>query len=69
MMSQSGKKGKEAPDAISQRLKEYYDSVEQEPIPGQLLDLLERLDAAEEEARSKRAASGSTNSSGDGKDK
>lgn len=34
-------------DAVAQRLKEYYRSVEQEPIPGQLLDLLDRLDEAE----------------------
>ena len=36
-----------ATDAIGMQLKQYYKSVEQEPIPGQLLDLLEKLDEAE----------------------
>ncbi|MCY0095278.1 NepR family anti-sigma factor [Hoeflea ulvae] len=34
-------------DAIGSQLKRYYKSVEQEPIPDQLLDLLEKLDQAE----------------------
>jgi len=33
--------------AIGAQLKNYYTSVEQEPIPDQLLDLLEKLDQAE----------------------
>ena len=37
----------DASDAIASRLKMYYKSVEQEPIPDQLLDLLEKLDQAE----------------------
>jgi len=36
-----------ASDAIASRLKQYYKSVEAEPIPDQLLDLLEKLDEAE----------------------
>ena len=34
-------------DAIASQLKQYYTSVEQEPIPDNLLSLLEKLDAAE----------------------
>ena len=37
----------DATDAIGSQLKHYYKSVEQEPIPDQLLDLLEKLDQAE----------------------
>ncbi|WP_394690601.1 NepR family anti-sigma factor [Hoeflea sp.] len=37
----------EAGDAIAAQLKQYYKSVEQEPIPANLLDLLEQLDQAE----------------------
>lgn len=37
----------DATDAIGSQLKLYYKSVEQEPIPDQLLDLLEKLDQAE----------------------
>lgn len=33
--------------AIGVQLKNYYTSVEKEPIPDQLLDLLEKLDQAE----------------------
>ncbi|KJS18606.1 MAG: hypothetical protein VR78_04715 [Hoeflea sp. BRH_c9] len=36
-----------ATEAIASQLKRYYKSVEQEPIPDQLLDLLEKLDQAE----------------------
>ncbi|SIQ52785.1 hypothetical protein SAMN05880582_10245 [Rhizobium sp. RU20A] len=32
---------------IARRLKSFYDAVEAEPIPAMLLDLLEKLDAAE----------------------
>lgn len=34
-------------DAIASQLKQYYTSVEQEPIPDNLLSLLEKLDEAE----------------------
>jgi len=40
-------------DAISTRLKDYYQSVEQEPIPGHFLGLLEKLDEAEAKAAKK----------------
>ncbi len=39
-------------EAISRRLKALYSSIEQEEIPDRFLDLLEKLDAAEEAARS-----------------
>lgn len=39
-------------DAIASQLKRYYKSVEQEPIPDQLLDLLEKLDEAERSGNS-----------------
>lgn len=34
-------------DAIASQLKQYYTSVEQEPIPDNLLSLLEKLDETE----------------------
>ena len=34
-------------DAIASQLKQYYTSVEEEPIPDNLLSLLEKLDEAE----------------------
>lgn len=34
-------------DAIASQLKQYFTSVEQEPIPDHLLSLLEKLDEAE----------------------
>jgi len=34
-------------DAIASQLKQYYTSVEEEPIPDHLLGLLEKLDQAE----------------------
>ncbi len=34
-------------DAIASQLKQYYTSVEEEPIPDNLLSLLEQLDHAE----------------------
>ncbi|MEQ8306805.1 MAG: NepR family anti-sigma factor [Hoeflea sp.] len=37
----------DASDAIGSQLKQYYKSVEQEPVPDHLLDLLEKLDQAE----------------------
>ena len=37
---------------ISQKLKAYYSSVEEEGIPDKFLDLLEKLDAAERAAKS-----------------
>jgi hypothetical protein len=37
----------DAGDAIGARLRQYYKSVEQEPIPDNLLDLLEKLDQVE----------------------
>ena len=40
--SQSG-----ATDAIASELQKYYKSVEEEPIPDQLLELLDKLDQAE----------------------
>ena len=39
-------------DAIASQLKNYYQSVEQEPIPDQLLNLLEKLDEAERSGNS-----------------
>ena len=40
-----------ANEKISRKLKELYDSVQDEGIPERFLDLLERLDAADEAAR------------------
>jgi hypothetical protein len=34
-------------DAVSQRLRRYYDSVKDEAIPDRFLDLLEKLDEAD----------------------
>lgn len=45
------KQKKQVEDAISARLKDYYHSVESEPIPEQFLDLLEKLDEAEEKSK------------------
>ncbi|WP_313199005.1 NepR family anti-sigma factor [Rhizobium sp.] len=42
------KPGAIAPNAsISRKLKEFYDAVQEEGIPDRFLDLLERLEAAE----------------------
>jgi hypothetical protein len=41
----------EANDEIAKRLRALYAEVEQEPIPAALIDLLERLDAAEEDQK------------------
>lgn len=43
------KLGTIAPNAsISRKLKEFYDAVQEEGIPDRFLDLLERLEAAEQ---------------------
>ena len=47
--------GDQAMDAVSRRLREYYDAVKEEAIPDRLLDLLEKLDEAD---RSQRAGPG-----------
>jgi hypothetical protein len=45
---QQVKPGSVAPNAsISRKLKEFYDAVQEEGIPDRFLDLLERLEAAE----------------------
>jgi len=41
-----GRQGQPADD-IAGKLKSFYQSVEQEPVPTHLLDLLDRLDRAE----------------------
>jgi hypothetical protein len=41
------KSGVGSTDAIASQLKQYYTSVEEEPIPDHLLGLLEKLDEAE----------------------
>lgn len=46
----------DASDAIGSQLKQYYKSVEQEPVPDHLLDLLEKLDQAERSGGSNGAA-------------
>lgn len=47
--------GEPAVDAVSRRLREYYDAVKEEAIPDHLLDLLEKLDEAD---RNQRTSSG-----------
>lgn len=44
---QRSQKGEPAMDAVSRRLREYYDSVKEETIPDRFLDLLEKLDSAD----------------------
>lgn len=45
--------GSATPNAsISRKLREFYDAVQEEGIPDRLLDLLERLDQAEKNAKS-----------------
>jgi len=39
-----------AQETITQKLRQYYDSVEEEGIPDRFLDLLEKLDEAEKKA-------------------
>lgn len=36
---------------IGRKLKSFYDVIETEPVPGRLLDLLEKLDEAERRAK------------------
>ncbi|MCX2723960.1 NepR family anti-sigma factor [Roseibium salinum] len=51
MSSDNKRFGAAGPDPnsrISQKLRELYRSVEQEPVPERFLDLLEQLDQAEE---------------------
>lgn len=43
-------------DTVSRRLREYYDSVMDEAIPDKFLDLLEKLDAADRDHKSRQAA-------------
>ena len=43
--------GAPAMDAVSRRLREYYDAVKEEAIPDRLLDLLEKLDEADRNQR------------------
>jgi hypothetical protein len=38
-------------DAVSRRLREYYEAVKEEAIPDRLLDLLEKLDEADRNQR------------------
>ncbi|WP_164901767.1 NepR family anti-sigma factor [Neorhizobium lilium] len=45
--------GTASPNAsISRKLREFYDAVQEEGIPDRFLDLLERLDQAEKNAKS-----------------
>ena len=39
---------------VGRRLKSFYDTIEAEPLPDQLLDLLEKLDEAERKAKAPR---------------
>lgn len=41
----------QAQEMLTRRLREYYDSIEDEGIPDRFLDLLEKLDDAEKKAR------------------
>jgi hypothetical protein len=49
---QRATKGEPALDAVSRRLREYYDSVKEEAIPDRFLDLLEKLDSADRDHQS-----------------
>ncbi|MCB1427367.1 MAG: hypothetical protein H6889_02045 [Brucellaceae bacterium] len=44
-------------DAVSRRLRDYYDSVKEEGIPDRFLDLLERLDAVDSQSAPREKAS------------
>ncbi|WP_272906834.1 NepR family anti-sigma factor [Hyphobacterium sp. SN044] len=44
-----GAAGRTAQDAIGRRLREFYDEVVNEPVPDDFMDLLSKLDRAEEE--------------------
>lgn len=48
--SGKGRNGNADPaiDAVSRRLREYYESVKDEAIPDRFLDLLEKLDEADQ---------------------
>jgi hypothetical protein len=51
--SQEARPGSVSPNAsISRKLREFYDAVQEEGIPDRFLDLLERLDHAERNAKS-----------------
>ena len=51
--SQEARPGAVSPNAsISRKLREFYDAVQEEGIPDRFLDLLERLDQAERNAKS-----------------
>lgn len=49
--STKGKKMDDPNAQISEKLREFYKSVQEEPIPDRFLDLLEKLDQAEENAK------------------
>jgi hypothetical protein len=50
---QEARPGSVSPNAsISRKLREFYDAVQEEGIPDRFLDLLERLDHAERNAKS-----------------
>lgn len=50
---QDVKPGSASPNAsISRKLREFYDAVQEEGIPDRFLDLLERLEQAERNAKS-----------------
>ena len=54
--SQEVRPGSASPNAsISRKLREFYDAVQEEGIPDRFLDLLERLDQAEKNAKSVQA--------------
>lgn len=39
---------------VGRKLRSFYEAIETEPVPSELLDLLEKLDDAERKANSKR---------------
>lgn len=43
---------------ISRKLREFYDGIREERIPDRFLDLLEKLDQAEQEAKSQTKSAG-----------
>jgi molecular chaperone GrpE (heat shock protein) len=56
---------KDTGEAISRRLREYYDALKDEAIPDQFLDLLERLDEADRAQSSRNAGQSRQSSSQD----
>ena len=56
----SGRKSGSSPrtldpgSVVGRRLKSFYDALETEPVPDELLDLLEKLDEAERRAKAAR---------------